>query len=75
MPKLKLTIDRFEEDRAVLLADDGRFAVWPREWLPEGASEGQAIFLEPRLDPEEEAARRKLAQSMLKELLKTDEHG
>ncbi|MHB8875417.1 MAG: DUF3006 domain-containing protein [Myxococcaceae bacterium] len=55
-------IDRFEEDQAVLLADDGERVV-ARASLPPGAREGEVIDLETwRVDPGETERRREEIQ-------------
>ena len=51
--KLRTVIDRFESDKAVLLLGDEEFqAVWPRNSLPDGATEGDHLQLDIQVNRE-----------------------
>jgi len=67
--ELKLIIDRFEGDKAVILSPDGANFVWPADKLPAGAREGSALFLEIELDEETAANKKREARELLNELL------
>lgn len=43
--QLELAVDRIEEEKVVLIDQDQRVYVWPKETLP-AAYEGQVIFLD-----------------------------
>jgi hypothetical protein len=62
---IKAEIDRFEEDKAVLVVDDG-LGNWPRGLLPAGASEGDVLSLAITVD--EQATRK--AKTEAKELMR-----
>ena len=65
--KAKLVIDRFEGEKAVLLAgDEEATVVWPRSLLPAGAAEGNILSLDLTIDP----AATELAKNEALELLK-----
>ena len=40
---IKITIDRFENDKAVLSTEDGKIIVWPKSKLPDGAHESMVL--------------------------------
>lgn len=67
---IKLTIDRFEEDKAVLIADNGEQIIWPKNKLPEGIREGAVLVYDIRTDAEAEEEKRKTAKDLLNEILK-----
>ncbi len=46
MPKKKLTVDRFEEDFAVLIDADGNVSNLPRENVPDETHEGDIVELD-----------------------------
>jgi hypothetical protein len=76
--KIRLSIDRFEGDRkaiAVLLTEDGRSILFPRDLLPKGARAGEllSISLDRDLEATAEVARK--AKSIREELDKTDPGG
>lgn len=62
-------IDRFEEDKAVLLVGENeRKVIFPSTELPEGLQEGDYIQLEIRYDAERTEAARKEAELLLQDL-------
>ena len=65
--KAKLVLDRFEGEKAVLLAGNEEVTVvWPRFLLPAGAAEGDILSLDLNID----AAATELAKKEALELLK-----
>ena len=75
---MRLSIDRFEGDRkkfAVLVTEDGRSILWPRDLLPRGAKAGEtlSITLERDLKATAEIARK--VRALRQELDKTDPGG
>lgn len=66
MMDMRVVIDRFEGDRAVLLFDDDSQASWPRSQLPSEAREGDHLRISITID----AAATKQAQAEAEELLK-----
>ena len=62
---IKLTIDRIESDKAVLITDSGQTIVWPKDKLPENLHEGSALIF----DIQEEKAREKKDKQTAKDIL------
>lgn len=67
---MKAVIDRFEEDKAVLLVgeDEDVKVVFPKEYLPEEAEEGDYLSVDISIDMEATEAARSEAEALLKEL-------
>lgn len=70
---IKLTIDRFEEDKAVLKTDDNQTIIWPKDKLPAEAHEGTVVAFNIITDAEEEKSRKEQAKEILNEILSVDE--
>lgn len=66
---IKITIDRFENDKAVLKTDDGDTIVWPKNKLPENAREGAVLNFNILTDAETEKDKRDLAKEILNEIM------
>lgn len=70
---IKLTIDRVEEDRAVLMDDDGNQIVWPLDKLPKGSNtEGSVLNFNVMSDEDTEKDKRILAKEILNEILNAE---
>lgn len=65
--EIETFIDRIEESKVILLDEEDREAVVPREWIP-NAREGAAVTLTIAEDPEREAAARAEAEALLQDL-------
>lgn len=67
---MKAVIDRFEEDKAVLLAGENEDikVVLPKEFIPEEAEEGDYLAIDIAIDKEATDAARAEAEALLKEL-------
>ncbi len=67
---MKAVIDRFEEDKAVLLVgeDEDVKVVFPKEYLPGEAEEGDYLSVDISIDTEATEAARAEAEALLKEL-------
>ncbi|MBQ3862840.1 MAG: DUF3006 domain-containing protein [Schwartzia sp.] len=67
---MKAVIDRFEEDKAVLLVgeDEDVKVVFPKEYLPKEAEEGDYLSVDISIDMEATEAARAEAEALLKEL-------
>jgi len=75
---LHLTIDRFEGDRkniAVLLTEDGRTILFPRDLLPKGAKAGEVLALGLARDLKATAEVAAKARALREDLAKTDPGG
>lgn len=66
---IKLTIDRFENNKAVLKADDGGTVVWPKNKLPSDAREGMILNFNILSDLKAEKDKKELAKEILNEIL------
>lgn len=63
------TVDRFEEEIAVLIVEPEQTVVnVPRENLPEGVGQGDVVRLEGRVDREETERRRTEIQEQIERL-------
>ena len=69
---VKIIIDRFENDKAVLQTNDGHIIIWPKDKLPDGAREGAALNFSISTDAETEEDKKKLAKEILNEILNTE---
>ncbi|HHV54588.1 MAG TPA: DUF3006 domain-containing protein [Firmicutes bacterium] len=68
---LTVTVDRFEEDKAVLLVrekDEGATILFPRRFLPPGTREGSILRLYVDEAREEESAARRRVEGLLARL-------
>ena len=67
---MKAVIDRFEEDKAVLLVgeDEDVKVVFPKEYLPGEAEEGDYLSVDISIDMEATEVARAEAEALLKEL-------
>ena len=75
---LHLTIDRFDgtkKEIAVLLTEDGRSVLFPRDLLPKGAKAGEVLALSLARDLKATAAVASQAKALRDELSKTDPGG
>ncbi len=70
---IKATIDRLEECFAVLRTEDAQEILWPLKSLLKEAKEGMAIRLILRTDEDEEEERKKIAKTLLNEILQNSE--
>lgn len=76
MSIIQATIDRFEGDRAVLLlADSDQSVVWPREYLPSDAQEGDVLRVEVGIDREATNKARQEAAELLQAILDQNRKG
>ncbi len=68
---IKLTIDRFEGDKAVLKTEENETIVWLKNKLPQGSREGAKLLFLITDDKEEEKFGKQLAKDILNEILDT----
>jgi hypothetical protein len=71
----RLTIDRFEEDRAVVVTDDDQSLILPRAALPNDAREGDVLKLRFQVDKPATEGLRAQARALQDDLKKTDPGG
>ena len=67
---LQATIDRFEENYAVVAFDNGDILNISIDELPEGAEEGAVLYFHPTIEPEAGNDREALAKTILNTILK-----
>jgi Protein of unknown function (DUF3006) len=75
---IRLSIDRFEGPRrsiAVLLTEDGRTILFPRDLLPRGSKAGELLTMELARDLSGTAEVARKARALRDELDKTDPGG
>lgn len=70
--ELILTLDRFENNKAVFKTKDGENIIWPKNKLPENAKEGQIFNFIINSDKEAIKNKKELAKSILNEILDVD---
>lgn len=68
--KIRVVIDRFEEQLAVLEVAGEGVVDWPRKHLPEGSHEGAILDFDIRLNPGAEAEQRRKVAALQEELLR-----
>lgn len=68
--QIKLTIDRFEEDKAVLVADGGTKIIWPINKLPNDIHEGSALSFDIAEATEREKKDKQTAKDIINEIIK-----
>jgi len=66
---IKLTVDRFEADLAVLVGDNGLNVVWPKNKLPENTHEGSILNFDILADTDREAKNRQTAKDLINEII------
>jgi hypothetical protein len=69
--EVKLVLDRFENDQAVLISEEKEAIFWPRVKLPDGIKEGAVLYFDIRSDQDEKKTRQKTAKDILNEILDT----
>ena len=69
---IQLTIDRFENEKAVLKFDSGETLVWPKSKLPENIKEGDVLKINIDSDSEATDSKHGEAKEILNELLNVD---
>ena len=67
--QIKLTVDRFEEDKAVLIAGDGSAVIWPKNKLPDNLPEGAALNFEILEEKEREEKDKQTAKDIINEII------
>ena len=70
--ELKVTVDRFEGEFAVLTYGEGEL-LWPKHKVPEHTKEGDSLVLIAKRDVDATKDREELAKTLLNEILKKDE--
>jgi len=66
---IKLTVDRFEGDKAVLIDSDGTAIIWPKNKLPADVHEGSALNFDIREAAEREKQDQQTAKDIINEII------
>ena len=66
--EINLTVDRFENNSAVLIMKNGQSIIWPKDKLPPGATEGSVIKFNLLDNKGQQESQKKLAQNILNEI-------
>ncbi len=66
---IKLTIDRFENDKAILKTEDRSTIIWPKNQLPADSHEGMVLIFNIIDDAQAEKDKKELAKDILNEIL------
>lgn len=69
---IQLTLDRFEQDKAVLKAADSTTIIWPKDKLPADSREGQILNFSIDENPAAGQNQKKLAKDILNEILNVE---
>lgn len=69
MGKIWATIDRFEEDKAVLILPDKQQLIIVKKFLPKGLKEGDGLEVSFTLNKKESARQKIKAKEILSQLL------
>lgn len=69
----KITIDRFEDDKAILKTSDSKTIIWPTQKLPENVKEGDVLIFTIHTENEKTAKNKELAKTILNEILNPTE--
>ncbi len=66
---IKATIDRLEDEKAVLKTSKGESIIWPKNSLPQSIQEGTVLRIALTTDKQSETADQELAKDILNEIL------
>ncbi|MCD4761805.1 DUF3006 domain-containing protein [bacterium] len=69
---IELTIDRFENEKAILKTEDSEIIVWPKNKLPKDSNEGSVIAFNISNSNDKKSNNKQLAKDILNEILNTD---
>ena len=69
---IKGVVDRFEGKQAIIKTDNGQRLKWPIKNLPESIKEGSSVRISLATSKTDEEERKKIAKSLLNELLKNN---
>lgn len=72
MNYLNGTIDRIEDNQAIIKLENGTTLLWPKEKLPSNRGEGDVIKLNISSDTEETENKEDVAKNILNEILQSE---
>jgi len=71
---IKATIDRFEEEKAILKTEDNENIIWPKNKIANNLKEGSSVMIMITDDKKDEESNKKLAKDILNEILNVEEN-
>ncbi|MFH1428034.1 MAG: DUF3006 domain-containing protein [Patescibacteria group bacterium] len=71
---IKIVIDRFENDKAVLKTEDGQTIIWPKAKLPSDSKEGAVLNFIISSNQQTEDEKKEMAKNILNEILDVTEN-
>lgn len=66
---IKFTVDRFEENKAVLITGDGETIIWPKNKLPANVHEGSCLIFDVAEKKEQEKLNKQTAKDIINEII------
>lgn len=66
---IKLTVDRFEGNKAVLITGDGQTINWPKNQLPKNLHEGSGLSFDIAEKAEREKRDKQTAKDIINEII------
>ncbi|MDO8668496.1 MAG: DUF3006 domain-containing protein [bacterium] len=66
---IKLTVDRFEGNKAVLITSDGETINWPKNKLPKNLHEGSGLSFDVVEKTEREKRDKQTAKNIINEII------
>jgi hypothetical protein len=66
---IRLTIDRFEEDKAILKFSDGETLIWPKNKLPNNLGDGSSLIFDIAEEKDRENNDKKTAKDIINEII------
>lgn len=67
--KIKFTLDRFEGDGAVLIDEQGKTTIWPKNKLPANPRDGSVLVFDIMEEKEQEKKDKQSAKDLLNEII------
>ncbi len=71
--KIEVVLDRFEEDKAVLITKEGKEIIMPRQLIEVDIKPKESLWLQLSVDAETTERNADLAKKMLNEIISKDE--
>lgn len=69
---IKIVVDRFEGEKAILKTETKESIIWPKDKLPKSTLEGMVLNFSINNDKDSTTEKEDLAKDILNEILNTD---
>jgi len=66
---IKLTVDRVENDKVVLITSDGQTIIWPKSKLPDDIHDGSCLSFDIKEKGELEKQSQQTAENIINEII------